>query len=172
MPLSPAYQLKITLQDIRPQVMRRILVSMDITFWDLHVAIQDVMGWEDRHLFEFRIPRHGQILVLGVPDSMQPDIIPCWEHEIILHILPKNPRCEYVYDFGDDWRHSIELEDLVVLDEPLDEPRCVGGDGASPPEDCGGAHIYQEMERDPSLGFDAEAVEFRDPFQVFKARWP
>jgi hypothetical protein len=25
------------------------------SFWDLHVAIQDAMGWHDVHLHEFRV---------------------------------------------------------------------------------------------------------------------
>jgi hypothetical protein len=30
-------------------------VSEQYSFWDLHVAIQDAMGWLDYHLHEFRV---------------------------------------------------------------------------------------------------------------------
>jgi hypothetical protein len=49
------YQFKITLQKIRPLIWRRIQVPASYTFWDLHVAIQDSLGWTDTHLHEFRL---------------------------------------------------------------------------------------------------------------------
>ena len=33
-----------------PEVWRRIAVPGAYTFWDLHVAVQDAMGWNDSHL--------------------------------------------------------------------------------------------------------------------------
>ena len=41
------YQFKITLQGIQPVIWRRIQVPTNYSFWDLHVAIQDSMGWLD-----------------------------------------------------------------------------------------------------------------------------
>lgn len=40
------YQFKITLAGAKPPIWRRIQVPETYTFWDLHVAIQDAMGWE------------------------------------------------------------------------------------------------------------------------------
>ncbi|GAH94095.1 unnamed protein product [marine sediment metagenome] len=39
------YQFKITLKDIKPPIWRKIQVPKTYTFYDLHVAIQDSMGW-------------------------------------------------------------------------------------------------------------------------------
>ena len=39
------YQFKITLEGIKPAIWRRIQVSENYTFWDLHVAVQDSMDW-------------------------------------------------------------------------------------------------------------------------------
>ena len=57
------YQFKITLRYIEPPIWRRIQVPGTYTFWDLHVAIQDAMGWEDYHLHEFvmRHPKMGGV---------------------------------------------------------------------------------------------------------------
>jgi prepilin-type processing-associated H-X9-DG protein len=44
------YQFKVALQGIRPPIWRRIQVAGNYSFWDLHVAIQDAMGWWDSHL--------------------------------------------------------------------------------------------------------------------------
>ena len=38
------YQFKISLYEIEPRIWRRIQVPAKYSFWDLHVAIQDVMG--------------------------------------------------------------------------------------------------------------------------------
>ena len=47
----------------------RIRVPASYSFWDLHVAIQDSMGWLDYHLHEFRVldPRS-----LGGPQTSGP----------------------------------------------------------------------------------------------------
>jgi hypothetical protein len=39
------YQLKITLNGIRPQIWRQVQVSSDYTLADLHWVIQIIMGW-------------------------------------------------------------------------------------------------------------------------------
>lgn len=43
------FQFKITLLGVEPVVWRRIQISDLCSFWDLHVAIQDAMGWLDYH---------------------------------------------------------------------------------------------------------------------------
>jgi hypothetical protein len=65
------HQFKITLQDISPLIWRRIRVPASYTFWDLHVAIQDAMGWTDSHLHEFRLknPKTGRTVTIGIPDE-------------------------------------------------------------------------------------------------------
>jgi hypothetical protein len=44
------YQFKITLNNSKPSIWRRIVVPSNYSFWDLHVAIQDSVGWLDYHL--------------------------------------------------------------------------------------------------------------------------
>ena len=41
------------------------------SFWDLHVAIQDAMGWLDYHLHEFRVKEPGRekALQIGISDD-------------------------------------------------------------------------------------------------------
>jgi hypothetical protein len=51
----------------------------------------------------------------------------------------------YVYDFGDDWHHFVEFEQLL-LEEPAPRlARCVDGARARPPEDVGGPNGYAEF---------------------------
>jgi hypothetical protein len=49
-------QFLVVMTNTSPLVWRRIQVPADYSFWDLHVAFQDAMGWWDCHLHEFRLP--------------------------------------------------------------------------------------------------------------------
>lgn len=53
---------------------------------------------------------------------------------------------QYQYDFGDDWQHLIQVED-VLLPANEDEPavRCLAGANACPPGDVGGLIGYAEF---------------------------
>jgi|GEM_PF-2937576 len=48
-------QLRITLLDIDPPILRRVLVTDDLTFAQLHKVIQAAMGWGDYHMHEFEV---------------------------------------------------------------------------------------------------------------------
>ena len=146
------YQLKITLKEIRPSIWRRIQIPSTYTFWDLHVAIQDAMDWQDYHLHEFRIKiKTGTSLVFGIPNDETDyllstgDTLPGWKHKISEYekIIPS--AFLYVYDFGDDWRHKVDFEGILPAEPDVTYPRCLKGKRASPPEDCGGAWRYPEL---------------------------
>ena len=49
------YQIKITLNQSDPNVWRRIEVPFNISFLQLHYCIQEAMGWENCHLFQFKV---------------------------------------------------------------------------------------------------------------------
>ena len=51
------YILKIVLEDTHPPVWRRVAIPERITFYELHLVIQCLFGWEDGHLHNFSIPQ-------------------------------------------------------------------------------------------------------------------
>ena len=186
------FQFKIVLNDISPSIWRRIIVPSDYTFWDLHVAIQDAMGWQDCHLHEFRIadPRIDTTLSIGIPDQEivdDPQFLASWEIAITDYLSPTNSEAIYIYDFGDMWEHTVTFEKQLESQLSVRYPVCVAGERSCPPEDVGGWHGYEmfiEAMNDPnheshamyrdwiSGEFDAEkfdpaAVEFDDPVE----RW-
>jgi hypothetical protein len=57
----------------------------------------------------------------------------------------KKPRIVYEYDFGDSWQHEIVLEKTLEPEPKVRYPRCVEGERACPPEDCGGVWGYAEF---------------------------
>jgi hypothetical protein len=87
----------------------------------------------------------------------------------------------------DGWVHEVVLEGILLGDQDMQYPLCIGGERACPVEDCGGVHGYdrllctlsspdnEEYEElliwlgkkfDPDE-FAQGAVEFDDP----KVRW-
>ena len=144
------YQFKVTLKDVKPPVWRRIQVPESYTFWDLHVAIQDAMGWLDYHLhiFEIMNPSKGIKEEIGVPDEdFKSDTRTRIgrKRKIADYFFMDNPKANYQYDFGDNWNHTIELEKIVDRAEEVEYPVCIEGKRSCPPEDCGGAWGYQNF---------------------------
>ena len=185
------YQFRITLEDIRPPVLRRMQVPETYTFWDLHVAIQDIMEWSDCHLHQFRIidPRISAKVDIGIPDEEDDyyEILPGWKQKIADYFSPYNKTADYIYDFGNNWEHSILLERILPREEGIAYPLCIDGMRACPPEDIGGPGGYEqflEIIMDPRHErykellewagdfepeyFDKDNVFFDDPAKRFK----
>jgi hypothetical protein len=145
------YQFLVRLRDISPEIWRRIQVPATYTFWDLHVAIQDAMGWLDYHLHAFRIrdPDSGSIDEIGIPDDEpfedEPPVIPGWEMKIADYFMESGDVSLYEYDFGDGWEHEVILEAISERKKGKKYPICLSGVRACPPEDCGGVSGYEEL---------------------------
>ena len=144
------FQFRVTLEDIEPTIWRRIQVPESYSFWDLHVAIQDSMGWLDCHLHVFfREEFLGERMEkFGIPgeDELENDRTkPGWEVPIKDHFTEPGGKFTYEYDFGDSWRHAVLLEDIVPVERGVMYPRCLAGERACPPEDCGGVGGYYEL---------------------------
>ena len=145
-----ALQFKITLKGTKPPVWRRIQVPGDYSFWDLHVAIQDSMGWLDYHLHEFEVfnPRKRRIEYIGIPDDeslFAKETLPGWDIPVARLLSSSNLRASYLYDFGDGWEHTIVLEKVRPREDGVEYPRSLAGRRNSPPEDCGGTWGYREF---------------------------
>ena len=104
------YQLKITLNGITPHIWRRLLVSENITLYKLHHIIQESFGWTNSHLYffgkiEFKI---GDIQLWDDKETTPDNLV-----KIRDVLVPENPILIYTYDMGDDWVHTIELEQVL-----------------------------------------------------------
>jgi hypothetical protein len=113
------YQFKIVLRDVTPPVWRTVQVPESYTFWDLHVAIQDAMGWLDYHLHVFRVTAPGArgAVQIGIPDDdalegAEPTL-PGWEIPIASYVPAPGTVIRYEYDFGDGWEHDVTLEAIT-----------------------------------------------------------
>jgi len=50
----------------------------------------------------------------------------------------------YVYDFGDNWQHYIEVQ-KIIDNYDRNYAVCIDGEGNAPPEDVGGEYGYDEF---------------------------
>jgi hypothetical protein len=136
-------RLKVTLDDVKPTVFRRIEVPLTIRLDRLHLAIQAAMGWSNSHLYEIRAGDVGW----GDPD-------PDWRDgpldaskarlvDAIEDVGTKTLR--YLYDFGDGWEHTIKIERIIEAVPGIAYTRLVEAAGRCPPEDVGGPWGYAEL---------------------------
>ncbi|MGB2728747.1 MAG: plasmid pRiA4b ORF-3 family protein [Halobacteriota archaeon] len=142
------YQFKIALKGIKPPIWRRIQVPETYNFRDLHVAIQDAMGWIDYHLHEFEMvnPATGLKENIGIPnEDFGEEVLPELNQKIADYFSMENQTADYVYDFGDSWEHKIQLEKILPREKNINYPICIKGKRACPPEDCGGIWGYAEL---------------------------
>jgi hypothetical protein len=139
------FQVKIALLDIEPAIWRRVLVPADTTLDQLHEVIQAAFGWWNYHLHQYLID--GQIYALPDPEY-DDDLLPprLDERAVPLRELLNSSSIIYEYDFGDGWKHLVEMESVVMTQESgVSYPVCTGGERACPREDCGGPPGYQRL---------------------------
>lgn len=155
------FQLRVTLLGVEPPIWRRLLVPQDLTLPRLHAVLQVVMGWTNSHLHQFKV---GDVHFAEPHQELEPG--PVDHRRVTLNqIAPRRgSTCVYQYDFGDSWEHLIEVEDELAAETvTAPVPRCLGGERACPPEDCGGPYGYAEFLqaiRDPGHPEHAGSLEW------------
>lgn len=156
-------RLKITLDDVEPQVMRRIEVPLDIRLDRLHLAIQAAMGWTNSHLYEIRARSIGWGLpVPGIDDGP----LDARKARLVDAVEDTGAKTlGYTYDFGDNWEHTIRIERIEPAVPGRAYPQLLHVAGRCPPEDVGGYPGYMEMlaaKADPGHERRAEFDEWID----------
>ena len=127
-------------------VWRRVLVPASFTLRKLHGVIQVAIGWDGIHLclFRLRATRYGSCEL----SASSPDVT------LAALRFRKGARFVYKYDLTIPWRHEVRLEVRLAPETGKTYPVCVAGDGACPPEDCGGPGPFMEH-RDDILSLDS-----------------
>jgi len=134
------YQLRVSVRETAPPIWRRILVRGTTNLEKLHRIIQDAMGWQNYHLWEFVI--RGEHYEAADPEATGHDAAKVKLTQLQLEV---GESFEYVYDPGDDWQHEVVLEERLRADPEQFYPACTAGARACPPEDVGGPWRYGEV---------------------------
>ena len=136
------YSLRLTVAAVQPRIWRRLLVREGMPLNRLHEAVQVLFGWCDyqTHVFSFSGRCYGNpVNREGV--SIEDD------RAVTLADLHLSDRDRLVYDyrFAGGWQVDIRVEKMVAVQRGTAYPRCVAGERAGAPEDCGGAEAYRDM---------------------------
>ncbi len=144
-PIRTIYQLKITLEQSKPPIWRRVLVPSNFHLGKLHQVIQIAMGWTDTHLHLFNA---HQVLYAPAEDDEFEMGIKCKDetkYKLSQILTKEKEKLHYEYDFGDGWRHIVVLEKILPFDLTTVLPSCLTGRRACPPENCGGIWGYADL---------------------------
>jgi len=134
--------IRVELNDTEPAIWRRFAAPTSITLKGLHDLIQAAMGWQDCHLWEFRTvsSRYGK------PDPQyetDPPTHPAAGIKLAALIERGDLTFSYVYDFGDNWRHTVQVEGVKPAEADMPVPCFIDGVGRCPPEDVGGVSGFE-----------------------------
>ena len=138
-------RIRIELRDLEPKIWRRVDVPLSSTMEALHHVIQASFRWQDYHWYEFAVS--DRIYGLPIDDDIPSDRKTYKASAIRLKTLIERgvDRFLYVYDFGDDWRHDVIVEEVRDGDEDAEYPAFVDGARRCPPEDVGGTEGFMEF---------------------------
>ena len=120
---------------------RRVLVPAEIGLGELHLVLNEAMGWTNSHLHQFVVGKRK----FGDPDFDQDGDFEDERTVRLGELAGVGDRFSYEYDFGDDWTHDVVVEKEVPFDPRFTYPVCIGGARACPPEDCGGPPGYEHL---------------------------
>lgn len=145
------FVLTVRLDDCEPTIWRRLSVASDMCLDQLHEVLQAAMGWTGSHLHQFTIgPQERDPWVVpflsAFAEREGDDGVP--ERDVRLDQVLTQPgdRLHYDYDFGGDaWEHTLTLHEVQPHEPHAPRARCLSGDRACPPEDCGGVDGYGDI---------------------------
>ena len=151
----PDYLLKITLKYTPYPVWRRFIVPAHIRVHHFHLALQLIMGWQNRQGHFFKVGSAHFIPGEYADHHWRA------EEKFFLADLVNMPgrNIKYIYDLKRDWEHVIEMENIDFYNPDRSHPiRCLNGTGACPPEDCepGDLEKLYEMLTGTADKYDAE----------------
>lgn len=160
-----AVKIKSKLDFEKIDISRELIVPLNYTFRELHKVMQKVFQWRNYHLHEFIIiDKNKEIArIIGHEEEFEFERSVKTLNDDKVHLdeyLPKYKNIVYTYDFGDDWKHIICVED-ILFDYDKYHAICVDGNGDSPPEDIGGEYGYYEY-------LEILQDETREEYEVIK----
>ena len=168
-------QLKITLDEVKPPVWRRILVQDNIDFYNFHLLIQKAMGWKNKHLFGFDLKEYyincdydwesdkntiyierDLNFVSFLQEEQRKEYYEKYkeykakEKLMLSDFLNKEKqKIKYTYNYKYGWDHTIMVEKISQPEPSISYPVCIKGKRACPPDtfdlEIRGAIDYMEI---------------------------
>ncbi|MCH7232597.1 plasmid pRiA4b ORF-3 family protein [Glycomyces sp. L485] len=135
----PILQLRAELDQSEPEIWRRLEVPADSSLADLHGILQAAFGWSGAHSHCFVTPFGEYSATAALTCENEADVA-------LGQVLPAaGDDITYLYDFTDNWDHTITVEAVHPRDPEASYPLCTAGAEAAPPEDAGGIEAWQHL---------------------------
>lgn len=142
------YQLRLEIQDSLPVIWRTLIVPAQAVAWDAGSFINTAFGWSGLELASFTVGDQ----VYDDPDLYatkkgDPNHHDAGQARISDILTAEGEKAVYVYDQKARWGVDVKLS-KVFTDENFPYPVlpvCIGGNGANPPEACGGIDGFYDM---------------------------
>ena len=155
--------LVLTVAGCAPRIWRRMVAKETMWLARLHDSIQVAFDWFDYQTHTFTL----EDLRLGNPAKREDGLVED-DRDLTLADLELAKRGGMVYDyhFGEGWRVDIRVEKVMPVVKGGVYPRCLEGERAGPPEDCGGVEAFHDMLAciaEPTTDLGREWLEWLGP---------
>ena len=162
-PPAQTLVLGLTVAGCTPPIWRRLVVREAMWLARLHDSIQVAFDWFDyqTHTFtlgDVRLGNPAKAVGISIEDDRDITLLDAE--------LAKRGAMTYDYHFGEGWRVDIRVEAVLPLVKGEVYPRCLAGERAGPPEDCGGLEAYHDMLaciQEPTTELGREWLEWLGP---------
>ncbi|MGL4522469.1 MAG: plasmid pRiA4b ORF-3 family protein [Bacilli bacterium] len=157
---------------------RRIIVPSNMEFSRLHDVLQMVLDWKDYHLYDFIITDEKTnkevVRLVSCEEDLYYDSSAVLMHQRKLsEFLPSHKEMLYTYDFGDNWKHHIQIV-RVIEDYNQESPYLIDANGQTPPEDVGGVYgfiRFLEIINDPTHPEHTSSKQWAGLWQPELSEW-
>lgn len=144
------YQFYAELEDYKPKIWRRFLINGNMSMAQLGYVALIIFKANGSHLFNIEKPtNNGNKVYYEMPnssDDLELNSIERYDaiNERIHNVVSLDNKDNILivnYDFGDDWKIKLKLEEIYGEDnlKNNDIPCVISGKGYGIVEDCGGA---------------------------------
>ncbi|WP_051326272.1 plasmid pRiA4b ORF-3 family protein [Glycomyces tenuis] len=136
---APILRLRVALERTDPPVWRRLEVPADTSLSDLHAILQTAFAWTGAHSHCF-VTAFGEF-------SAGAELACEDEAEVAVEQVLSDPGDDmtYLYDFNDNWDHTVTVEAVAEPDPAAAYPRCTDGGEPAPLEDAGGLEAWRHL---------------------------
>ncbi len=134
-----------------PPIRRRVELPSTLHLDELHLLLQALFGWEDRHLHRFTqgsSPYASDVELFLCPSDVEEGEdqgVPAADVRLDEVLAEPGDALLYAYDFGDGWEVRLVVEQVGG---PVADVRFLGAEGVAPPEDSGGIHDWNDRQDD------------------------
>lgn len=172
------YRITAELNGSQPRIWRTIEMRSDLGLDLVHQVLQGAFNWTDSHLFRFAIGgkpfgQDSQLFITPTEfEEGEVEGIPVEEVRLDQTMHEPGDVLHYVYDYGDNWDLTLRLDAVSPVDPRMSVARCVDGQRAAPPENCGGLRTEQDLSEvlmDPGhLDLQAVNAHLLDPLLLIQ----